>query len=836
MTQKEVKLMSAVSSVCDPSQADTFEKFLVDMRSSMSKCKYRKVLEEIRLRQGMFIMLKDFWKLTILKIRSLNKITTRKIFKYETVPTKSKNTESWLGLVDKELDDFYDNNLRIEPEPEKVESIVQVTLEHFYNWALFSKNQKLIGDCAGFLALSEKIIKVYNDITKDPRTLNLFQKVYLFISSLLIVDNDFETAKNYQSLALKLCYKELFLRIDSSESININTMSKVSLYYIQKLFVNIAIAFYQRGACEENCGSYLKANEAYLQAKWFTIKFLKTQYPELAQFINDVNERCQHYTKVFIKSETVNFDYSHQKDQDKEKHNRGHEEESKFFDDTQELKNRFSKNIEMIQNIKFPEFENNFNKSNENYKDVLYTVKTVNNLLSSKFKDIVKNLDRTDVHKIDKDSFNTIQKRLNLIKTEENILKNTQKSKEKTKDISAISRKKPKKLLDTNSSHKQLSNSQSVKKSFGSYPSLTTNLMSNNSERKFQISEYDSGTKSCISREMNTDSNILKGDKKHSSHDLLVNHNGEKNVNISNFDDNLNYKKTEKQENILTTNTNKEFNLVLPEKALDFLTNENNNKYLNTFKEVPSKSLNKTSRIFKKKVDDIEKFQYDGYISNKSFQSKLEKLNNISVKELNFQKKILNLKRLEKDVIPGINVSNIENKHKNTLTMRMKNSTKLTDYNEEKNVKKNLNEINSQKLKEAKIQKLEGKIVRSLDTKALDQLNQLQKLQNKKPNIKLRDEFKLTNQEEVFDLNKIMNENNIMINKIDQDIRLFEKLKLENLKELHPIQFRERPYTARKSITTSPKKYRPIENFVKIIKNPKEQSNKENGDTINNEI
>jgi hypothetical protein len=836
MTQKEDKLMSAVSSVCDPSQADTFEKFLVDIRASMSKCKYRKVLEEIRLRQGMFIMLKDFWKLTILKIRSLNKITTRKIFKYETVPTKSKNIESWLGVADKELDDFYDNILRIEPDPEKVESIVQVTLEHFYNWALFSKNQKLIGDCAGFLALSEKIIKVYYDITKDPRTLNIFQKVYLFISSLLIVDNDFETAKNYQSQALKLCYKELFLRMDSSEAINMHNMSKISLYYIQKLFVNIAIAFYQRGACEENCGSYLKANEAYLQAKWFTIKFLKTQYPELAQFINDVNERCQHYTKVFIKSETVNFDYSHHREQDKEKNNRGNEEESRIFDDTQELKNRFSKNIEMIQNIKFPEFENNFNKSNESYKEVLYTVKTVNNLLSSKFKDIVKNLDRTDVHKIDKDSFNTIQKRLNLIKTEENILKNTQKSKEKTKDISAISRKKHKKLLETYSSQKQLSNSQSVKKSFGSYPSLTTNLLSYNSERKFQISEFESGTKSCISREMNTDSNIWKGDKKHYSHDLYVNQNGEKNVNISNFDDNLNAKKTEKQENILTTNANKDFNLLLPEKALDFLTNENenNNKYLNTFKEVPSKSLNKTSRIFKKKIDEIEKFQYDGYISNKSFQNKLEKLNNVSVKELNFQKKILNLKRLEKEVIPGINVSNIENKHKNTLTMRMKNSIKLTDYNEEKNVKKNLNEINSQKLKEAKILKLEGKIIRSLDTKALDQLNQLQKLQNKKPNIKLRDEFKLANQEEVFDLNKIMNENNVMINKIDQDIKLFEKLKLENLKELHPIKFRERPYTARKSITTSPKKYRPIENFVKTIKNAKEHKDIENFDKIKN--
>ena len=62
--------------------------------------------------------------------------------------------------------------------------------------------------------------------------------------------------------------------------------------------------------------------------------------------------------------------------------------------------------------------------------------------------------------------------------------------------------------------------------------------------------------------------------------------------------------------------------------------------------------------------------------------------------------------------------------------MRMKNSLKILNYLDEKNVKKNSNEILTKNKKQKEIQKLEVKIVKSLDTKQLNQLNKI-KLQQK---------------------------------------------------------------------------------------------------------
>ena len=70
MTDKETRSLEKKSISPKPEVLpyDSFEKFLVDLKTNMSKCKYRKVLDDLRLRQSMFVMLKDSWKLNELKI------------------------------------------------------------------------------------------------------------------------------------------------------------------------------------------------------------------------------------------------------------------------------------------------------------------------------------------------------------------------------------------------------------------------------------------------------------------------------------------------------------------------------------------------------------------------------------------------------------------------------------------------------------------------------------------------------------------------------------------------------------------------------------------------
>ena len=95
-------------------------------------------------------------------------------------------------------------------------------------------------------------------------------------------------------------------------------------------------------------------------------------------------------------------------------------------------------------------------------------------------------------------------------------------------------------------------------------------------------------------------------------------------------------------------------------------------------------------------------------------------------------------------------------------------------------------------------------------------MNKLRK-NKKKSSIKLRDEFKKHEIDDNFDVfNKIKTDNNIMINKIDKDLILIEKSKNDNLRELFPIKYKERPYTARKPISPSFKPHRSMEHFTKI--------------------
>ena len=421
---------------------ENYEKFLNELRSNLCKSKYRKVLEDIQNKHGVFNSIKESWKLIEIKIKCQLKIVNRKLSKYENSIPKMRRIEVWLSKVELEIDEWFDEILKDIQNKEQIEVIIQLILDFLYYSAVYSKNEKLICDCVGYLAIGEKIIKVFIDISRDPKTLSLAQKIILFLSSLLIVDLDFEMAKAYQSTALKLAFKELFYRVDVEEGLNIDSFSKYNQHYLNKLFVNIILAFYHRGVCEEKNGNYPKAAEAYKQAKWFTIKMLKNYMPELSQFIHDVEERSINNAKIFLKSKGISLE---NKNQDKElfnniEHNKQIKnsnvkeniknsifEENKASNQFEFLKNKYSKTINLIENLKFPDFENDIKKGDDKIKDILYTVKTVNNLMSDKFKKIVDKMDNFNIHKFNKETVDLIQRKINDVKAEENYLKNLEK-------------------------------------------------------------------------------------------------------------------------------------------------------------------------------------------------------------------------------------------------------------------------------------------------------------------------------------------------------------------------------------------------------------------------
>ena len=734
---------------------DNYEKFLMEVRLNMSKCKYRKVLEDLQTKQGVFSTIKDCWKLNELRIRCILKIVNRKLYKYENNQQKMKSVENWLIKVENDIDEWFDNIGKEEQDQEQIEIIVQLLLEFFYSSAILNKNQKQIGDSIGYLAIAEKVIKAYIEIARDPKTLNLAQRIYLFLSSMLIVDLDFDTAKSYQSSSLKLSFKELFYRIDIEDGLNIESFNRVNVHYLNKLFVNIIIAFYQRGVCEENNGNYPRAAEAYKQAKWFTIKFLKNHIPELAQFISDIEERSINYAKVFLKSNGINFELKSLDNKDNLNNNVNLIKGNKMYSNNDSataileenmssynfefLRKKYEKNIELIENLKFPEFETDIKKGDDKIKDILYTVKTVDNLMSFKFKNLVNKMNNLDIHKLNKEAVEMIQRRINDVKAEENYIKNFEKKKSMKRGKSACENMKSLQFIDT------LGN--------------TTNDF-----QQLYIKEN-------INKEINQEQNIILQE------------------------------------------------LVTPEKALEFITkspdNSPNKQKENAWIKKSKSQLDLTtkSKIFKKDLEKTEKFSYDYFISNKNFQNKLSHLNVVSHKELKFQKKILKLKKNEINTIPDLNVLNIENTHKNNLLVRMKNGIKNLNYNEEMNQKKNEDLVYQKKKMEREKDKLEFKMMKSLDRKAFNELKNFSRKQSE-PKIKLREEFMIKSNPQ-NDYMRIILENNDILNKINKDIEFYDYIKNENMRAINPLKFREKKIVKRKLISDNILPHKSMEHFIK---------------------
>ena len=44
-----------------------FEQFLIDIKANLSKCKYRKTLDDIKSKESLFVTLPNYWRITNLK-------------------------------------------------------------------------------------------------------------------------------------------------------------------------------------------------------------------------------------------------------------------------------------------------------------------------------------------------------------------------------------------------------------------------------------------------------------------------------------------------------------------------------------------------------------------------------------------------------------------------------------------------------------------------------------------------------------------------------------------------------------------------------------------------
>jgi hypothetical protein len=713
-----------------------FDKFISDLKENLLKKKYRKILDDIKDREKLFTNCKFSWKITEIKCTAISKIIERKLYKYSQmsqVGGKIKGLETWLFRLDLEISSWMDsisNNSTYRQKTLSQEEINQLEIcvsfilkiiSHFYE---NNMQEKLLADAVASLSLAERLIIIIADLTSNPDTLNISSKLLLNISSLLIAENNFILSKKYLEKSITLSLKELTIRIDPEEGINFNFISTLEKHFLVKCFYNIIIAFYQIGVCEENLGNIKPAIEAYKQSKWFAYNYIKSETPELVQFLTDVEKRAMNYHTLIsnIKENQTNFKQFDDLNSKTAK-------SALFYDEMNPRGRKFEETKQMIEIMKIPEIEDsdNFEKKSENIKNILSTVKLVNNLMSDPFKDLIKSMDKLEINKLDCFTKEKIQRRYNEVKGEEAF-----HNKEKAL------RKFEQELQSANNSYNENSPIQNKKNNYLNYTlinsKLKKSLKGGNDTLKVTDSNYNDKT-----NESTQANRIQSGKYKNNDVKYII--------------------------SARPTTSHSKAHSIAFSNQLKSKTNSKSKEKLSVKQEQQNK-------------EEVEKFQYSEYVFDKSYRKKVDFLSNLSNRELAIQKKILGLKKFEKIIIDDFDLKKVNDDCEFYFNKVLNMKSRVMKEDDNINKKKEILNEENRKV-DRKRECLENKIIKSLDIKSFTELIDFDR-RTSKPMFMLRQEFAHKTAVLVPDKNHLEKKNKECIINIDNEIRQLEKMEESN--------------------------------------------------------
>ncbi len=288
--------------------------FLIDCLHLLNKRLYKKVYDEIETKIPYMkdIIYLDF---LLLKISAIIKILSKKLYKAELT---IRPCEHWLRRLDQNLKLFYEimKTLNKSDFIIYLESYIQSQCDMFYLLALYNKREGNLADCLSYLSIAYKTLNNYVDNIFQPKTLLIFQKIIIFISNILIADNDFKEAINYQQKGLLLCYRQLFLTVDFQNGLetNINTLKEnlksdslinEKIYQFQHLIANLVTLLFHQGICLESFGLITEALFNYSQSKFFSERYLSSSHSEFLEFIKNIEVKLREYKETLSRLEQM---------------------------------------------------------------------------------------------------------------------------------------------------------------------------------------------------------------------------------------------------------------------------------------------------------------------------------------------------------------------------------------------------------------------------------------------------------------------------------------------------------------------------------------------------
>ena len=634
---------------------------------------------------------KYYWRALYLKLTCYQEIIELKIQKYYNKSYLTSATK-YFSLFNENIKKFFIELKKNPKNPEhlnKCECVISLILRQCYNYAQFCIHQDFLYDCIGFLSIGERLIRNTAKFFISPDSNYYASCIFLFLSTMFIISDNFGNAKKYIILCLKLSYIELELRLDINDTfslVDLGIFKEEEQEKINKIFFNLAICFFHLGICYEHEYEIESAYHAYKQAKWFSHAIPNDELINLVVSLFNMEKRELLRLKLieFFKKEEKNVQEEKKEIKPKPK---------VWFDEETNLK-KYEKLEEYINKMKLREVDDDdpdlLNKVHGKpfSKQVGIPTKTIhilNYLMDDKFKDVVEKMKKLEINCLSKQTKDIIQKQILNIKNEERV-KDSEKAKEKEerekklKDEEIKLKDEENKLKDEENKLKEdESKLKEEKKIINEDENIIRDeedKIEKNDDENIEKNEEENFEKNEeYKKEKNEEENI---EKKHSKIKIKEEEN-----KIKTQENEIKEEKKENEMNkkILENITKKKIIIKNPKKKLisryKVFSSTNlepsisnySHKYSSTFsgekkddkKMITSyNTINKRNRLSiktsincsersktlpnYKRENEIEKINYDHYIFNKSFKAKKKYLDSQFNRELIFQKNLLKSK------------------------------------------------------------------------------------------------------------------------------------------------------------------------------------------------
>ena len=430
---------------------ERFDQWIIALKELFSNKLYRQILREIEEKKYIYKILSstEFWKLKLLKVKSILKIVRIKMSKHQKDVFLENSTQNlslkfWFNQIFITLEELclefrFDLNPHLNPSSKElfisIQTLAEAHMEFIYYLCLFSINTGEVMPLLSYISDSEQLMH-YANLLMNPDIYNLFLDVLLIKIKLLLQNCNYIPALDSLQNFFKLFFKNIIFFLDYNSQITSESLSKPRkkdkrrVMGLCGIIQKLIMAYYLRGVVSEHLGFYKNSIKAYQQCRWFSNIFMPN-------FNKPVFKYFRNMEKTYILYDAVFKDIQEKFDNKNNKNKQDRKSKSKRF--LYLKKGSLNKSMENIgyKNLKTMKNKNNYklrnnssasrmskkqlvkelNKIGHNlYKEeenrsnsvfnkygpnnfVLSTVDMVNNLLSKPFRKILRQMDKVEITK-----------------------------------------------------------------------------------------------------------------------------------------------------------------------------------------------------------------------------------------------------------------------------------------------------------------------------------------------------------------------------------------------------------------------------------------------------